>query len=173
MKPLLVLCAALVLFCQPASAGPKKLLGAFGQEVKHTFYTDFKEHPVSHGLSMAVRLGIVFSDTGSSCVGFSRGMVEVGPSRFLIGRHPNCKKAILATVGLEAIHEPAVNWLSRAFKASCDSDAANPSGKWWTTPSHTKSTEACYWGVQWADTLAIGTIEIPTIRNNVELLRSK
>jgi hypothetical protein len=151
---------------------PAQLAVNIGSEFKQTFYTDFRQHPVAHGLSMGVRLGIAFADTAVSCRGYQQGLLEnPGLSRYIIGTRPSCHKAILSTSLVMAVHEPAVNWLSHAFKDSCDRDAANPDSKWGNVQSHTKSTAACYWGPQWADTIVIGAIEIPAIKSNIDLLK--
>lgn len=152
---------------------PANLAIGVGSEIKRTFYTDFKEHPFAHGLSMGLRMGAAFADTAVSCRGYARGFEEAGLSRYVIGSHPDCHKAILSTSIIMAIHEPAINWLSHDLKNSCDKEAADPNSRWWKTSSHTKSTAACYWGLQWADTIAIVSIETPVIKSNIDLLTRK
>src|SRR6202795_1129169 len=99
-----------------------------GDPLVRTFYTDFKEHPVSHGVTMALRFGVAFADTGSSCALRMNGQNyrEVGYAHFFIGPSPNCRKLVTLSLVAETVHVTSVNYLAHAFKNSCDREAANP-----------------------------------------------
>jgi hypothetical protein len=160
---------ALALLCSAslAEAGPKKLAHSFGSQVKRTFYTDVKQHPISWGLNLALQWGIALSDTASSC--YEQPEYETGPARYFIGHNANCRKLVTLSVSSMFLHSISENWLANSFKRSCDRDAANPDSRWWKVDSRTKSTAACYWAPPLVDTLALGAYEIPVIRSNTKL----
>lgn len=149
-----------------AFAGPKRLAKDLGAQLKRTFYSDVKAHPVAWGLNAGLQLGIAFTDTATSCANMGPTVYEVGPAHYLVGRSPNCRKLVTLTASAMAVHLTAENWLANEFKNSCDREAANPDSRWWKTPSHTKSTAGCYWGVPLADTIALGAYEIPVAIGN-------
>jgi len=169
IKRLLIL---FVLLTQTASAGPRQLARSIGSQFKRTFYTDVKAHPIVWGIPLALQFAIAFSDTGSSCVK-PDSYTEVGYSKHFVGSYPKCHKYIVWTAASMAAHATAENWLANSLKDSCDREAANPNSQWWRTPSHTKSTTACYWSVPLADTVVTSTYEIPIIKHNIDILPYK
>src|SRR5712664_3744107 len=114
MKRLILLSLLLTLSGQAAQAGPKRILKALGQQVKQTFYTDIKQHPVAWGLNLGLQLGINMADATTTCLDTNVG-VEAGPARLFIGRYPNCKKTFLFMIAGASVHAVAEDWLMNAF----------------------------------------------------------
>jgi hypothetical protein len=144
-----------------------------GHEVRMTF-VDIKRHPYAWGLNAGLQMGIAFADTGSSCaIAQERLGGEYGPAHYFIGHHPNCRKLVLLTATSMTIHLTAEHWLMEAFTESCYREAANPDSRWWKTPAHTHNPESCRWAVPVADTLALGSYEIPVIAGNIRWLNAQ
>jgi hypothetical protein len=165
MRTLLAL-ALLLCTASLAEAGPRKLAHSFGSQVKRTFYSDVKAHPVAWGLNLALQWGIAYADTASTCRFRSAGLPEVGPAHYFVGHYPSCAQSVAFTGLVMFAHSNAENWLTNKFSESCRTQAESHDPRWDLIPAHTYDWRDCYKWVPIADTIALEAYEIPVIRAN-------
>ena len=160
---LLFLALAAPLYAQEPAAHqhwPARLLSKAGHQLKQTFYTDPKQHPFV-ALAMGVQFGLTFTDLAGSCVSSRNGYSEVGPSRFFVGSHPNCKKFFtFGAIGFTLL-QVSENYAAHGFQDLCTRDANNPNSKWYKVDAHTYKPKGCFSSFYAGVTLGYAGMELP------------